>query len=254
MTAGRTRRALRRLGVCLAGSRAVRGRAGLVRLQLFRPLPGAGSVGRHGGATRLEPRALHRVCRASLALRPRRRSCPDRARLCRPRAIRLRLGGQRPVHRRLQRVARRAGNRLDRRGERRVGAVRAATRRHRAHAARRRHPRRVGTGRHAAAATRARRRSAATPRSRADGPYGWVRHPIYSGWFLVVFAVPVMTATQLVFAAVSSAYLVIGMVFEERSLLRAAPRRLRGIPAAGAMEGDPRESIEWQVGRWQVGR
>ena len=56
------------------------------------------------------------------------------------------------------------------------------------------------------------------------GPYGWVRHPIYSGWFLVVFAVPVMTATQFAFAAVSSAYLVIGMVFEERSLLRAAPR------------------------------
>ena len=25
------------------------------------------------------------------------------------------------------------------------------------------------------------------------GPYGWVRHPIYSGWFLVVFAVPAMT-------------------------------------------------------------
>ena len=37
------------------------------------------------------------------------------------------------------------------------------------------------------------------------GPYGWVRHPIYSGWFLVVFAVPAMTATQLVFAVVSSA-------------------------------------------------
>ena len=33
-----------------------------------------------------------------------------------------------------------------------------------------------------------------------------------------------MTATQLVFAAVSSVYLVIGMVFEERSLVRAAPR------------------------------
>ena len=55
------------------------------------------------------------------------------------------------------------------------------------------------------------------------GPYGWVRHPIYSGWFLVVFAVPSMTATQLVFAIASSMYLLIGMVFEERSLVRAAP-------------------------------
>jgi len=60
-----------------------------------------------------------------------------------------------------------------------------------------------------------------------QGPYGWVRHPIYAGWFLVVFAVPTMTATQLVFAAVSSAYLLIGMVFEERSLLRAAPDAYR---------------------------
>jgi methanethiol S-methyltransferase len=55
------------------------------------------------------------------------------------------------------------------------------------------------------------------------GPYGWVRHPIYSGWFLIVFAVPTMTATQLVFAVVSSVYLLVGMVFEERSLVRAAP-------------------------------
>ena len=57
-----------------------------------------------------------------------------------------------------------------------------------------------------------------------NGPYGWVRHPIYSGWFLVVFSVPTMTATQLVFAVVSSAYLVVGMVFEERSLVAAAPQ------------------------------
>ena len=57
-----------------------------------------------------------------------------------------------------------------------------------------------------------------------NGPYGWVRHPIYSGWFLVVFSVPAMTATQLVFAVVSSAYLVVGMVFEERSLVAAAPQ------------------------------
>lgn len=59
------------------------------------------------------------------------------------------------------------------------------------------------------------------------GPYGWVRHPIYSGWFLVVFAVPEMTATQLVFAVTSSAYLIVGMVFEERSLVAAAPEAYR---------------------------
>jgi protein-S-isoprenylcysteine O-methyltransferase Ste14 len=50
------------------------------------------------------------------------------------------------------------------------------------------------------------------------GPYGWVRHPIYSGWFLIVFAVPVMTMTRLVFAITSSVYLLIAIPFEERSL------------------------------------
>jgi hypothetical protein len=59
------------------------------------------------------------------------------------------------------------------------------------------------------------------------GPYGWVRHPIYAGWFLVVFSVPAMTNTQLLFAVVSSAYLVVGMVFEERSLVAAAPGAYR---------------------------
>jgi protein-S-isoprenylcysteine O-methyltransferase Ste14 len=43
----------------------------------------------------------------------------------------------------------------------------------------------------------------------------------------VVFAVPAMTATQLVFALVSSVYLLIGMVFEERSLVAAAPDAYR---------------------------
>jgi protein-S-isoprenylcysteine O-methyltransferase Ste14 len=60
-----------------------------------------------------------------------------------------------------------------------------------------------------------------------SGPYGWVRHPIYTGWFLVVFSVPAMTATQLVFAVASSAYLIVGMVFEERSLVEAAPDAYR---------------------------
>jgi methanethiol S-methyltransferase len=69
------------------------------------------------------------------------------------------------------------------------------------------------------------------------GPYGWVRHPIYAAWFLVVFAVPNMTATQLVFAVVSCAYLFIGMVFEERSLVRAAPRAYE----------EYRRQVRWKV-------
>jgi protein-S-isoprenylcysteine O-methyltransferase Ste14 len=57
---------------------------------------------------------------------------------------------------------------------------------------------------------------------KTSGPYGWVRHPIYAGWFLLVFCVPLMTMTRLVFAIVSSAYVVMAIPFEERSLLATA--------------------------------
>jgi protein-S-isoprenylcysteine O-methyltransferase Ste14 len=53
---------------------------------------------------------------------------------------------------------------------------------------------------------------------KAEGPYGWVRHPIYLGWLLIVFPVPTMTMTRLVFAVVSSVYLLVAIPLEERSL------------------------------------
>jgi hypothetical protein len=53
---------------------------------------------------------------------------------------------------------------------------------------------------------------------KTSGPYGWVRHPIYAGWFVLVFAVPVMTMTRFVFAVTSSLYLLIAIPLEERSL------------------------------------
>jgi len=59
------------------------------------------------------------------------------------------------------------------------------------------------------------------PSFRVVGPYHWVRHPIYLGWLLLVFGVPQMTATRLAFALISSAYLVIAIPFEERSLVEA---------------------------------
>ena len=54
---------------------------------------------------------------------------------------------------------------------------------------------------------------------KTTGAYGLVRHPIYLGWFLLVFAVPHMTMTRLVFAVVSTLYVLIAIPFEERSLL-----------------------------------
>lgn len=50
------------------------------------------------------------------------------------------------------------------------------------------------------------------------GPYGWVRHPIYTGWFLIVFATPVMTLTRLEFAVASSFYILIAIPLEEKTL------------------------------------
>jgi methanethiol S-methyltransferase len=55
---------------------------------------------------------------------------------------------------------------------------------------------------------------------KTTGPYGLVRHPIYLGWFLIVFAVGTMTMTRFVFAIVSCAYILIAIPFEERSLRR----------------------------------
>jgi protein-S-isoprenylcysteine O-methyltransferase Ste14 len=58
----------------------------------------------------------------------------------------------------------------------------------------------------------------AAPVFKTTWPYGWVRHPIYTGWFLIVWPVPLMTMTRLVFAATSAVYLLIAMPLEERTL------------------------------------
>jgi protein-S-isoprenylcysteine O-methyltransferase Ste14 len=57
---------------------------------------------------------------------------------------------------------------------------------------------------------------------KTSGPYGLVRHPIYLGWFLIVFAVGTMTMTRFVFAVVSCAYVLLAIPFEERSLRRSS--------------------------------
>jgi protein-S-isoprenylcysteine O-methyltransferase Ste14 len=52
------------------------------------------------------------------------------------------------------------------------------------------------------------------------GLYGFVRHPLYFGWALFVFAAPDMTLTRFSFAVISTAYLAAAIPFEERSLGR----------------------------------
>ncbi len=85
--------------------------------------------------------------------------------------------------------------------------------------------------------------ASAPPRFRVVGPYRWVRHPIYLGWLLLVFGVPHMTATRLAFAAISSAYLVVAIPFEERSLVETFRRRVSTLSAGRAMAVDPRRLV-----------
>lgn len=57
------------------------------------------------------------------------------------------------------------------------------------------------------------------PRLVTSGAFAIVRHPLYFGWTLLVFGAPHMTATRLVFAIVSTAYLALAIPWEERGLL-----------------------------------
>ena len=52
------------------------------------------------------------------------------------------------------------------------------------------------------------------------GPYRFVRHPLYLGWLLIVFGTAHMTGDRATFAAVTTAYLMIAIPWEERSLER----------------------------------
>jgi len=62
---------------------------------------------------------------------------------------------------------------------------------------------------------------------RVAGPFGLVRHPIYLGWFLMVLPTPHMSTSKLLFAAVSGAYLVAAIPWEEASLVEAFGDRYR---------------------------
>lgn len=57
--------------------------------------------------------------------------------------------------------------------------------------------------------------------------YRYVRHPLYAGILLGLWAVPVMTAGHLLFSFGLSTYIFIGIAFEERDLIALFPDRYR---------------------------
>ena len=54
---------------------------------------------------------------------------------------------------------------------------------------------------------------------KVPGMHKWVRHPIYVGWLIIFWATPTMTVAHLVFAVMTTAYILIAIQLEEKDLV-----------------------------------
>lgn len=61
------------------------------------------------------------------------------------------------------------------------------------------------------------------PVFKTPAAYKYLRHPIYAGWLVILWASPVMTVSHLVLAAGLTLYVFIGISLEERDLERRLP-------------------------------
>ncbi len=79
---------------------------------------------------------------------------------------------------------------------------------------------------------------------KTPGPYRLVRHPLYVGWFFAFWATPTMTVTHLLFALMTTAYILVAIRWEERDLVAALPdyaQYRREVP----MLLPPRHGARW---------
>ncbi len=75
--------------------------------------------------------------------------------------------------------------------------------------------------------------------------YRYVRHPLYVGFFIALWATPTMTIAHLVFSVMCSAYILIGTRLEERDLRRFHPEYVayeRAVPGFVPRIGGKRPS------------
>jgi steroid 5-alpha reductase family enzyme len=62
---------------------------------------------------------------------------------------------------------------------------------------------------------------------RTPSLYRVVRHPLYVGWLLIFWCAPTMTAAHLLFAVLTTLYILVAIRFEERDLVNAFPEYAR---------------------------